>query len=148
MSAAKHTPGPWRLHAMEPATLVAGKPGVAIADFNARDRSDAENEANARAAALAPEALRALQLLDQSGVLSRAEAWSSGMPYWEQSRDAIEAARLVLGRADMLAVGPPSIVVELLEALRSFVTIQIDGRSFIERLEAGRAAIAKAEGRA
>lgn len=48
MSDAKHTPGKWRHHDMEHATVVAGTPGVGVADCNATHRTDKENEANAQ----------------------------------------------------------------------------------------------------
>lgn len=51
---AKHTPGPWRHHEMEPLTIVAGKPGICIADCSAISRTDEENQANARLIASAP----------------------------------------------------------------------------------------------
>lgn len=51
---AKHTPGPWRLHDMEAATVVQSATGYAIADCNATKYSDSENDANARLIASAP----------------------------------------------------------------------------------------------
>lgn len=54
---AKHTPGPWRMHDMESFTVVAGKPSICIANANALHRSEAENDANARLIAAAPDLL-------------------------------------------------------------------------------------------
>lgn len=55
------TPGPWRLHDMEHATIVAGtKPGLAISRFDAKSRADATNGANAAFAIAARTAIPAL----------------------------------------------------------------------------------------
>ena len=59
--AREHTPGPWRMHDMETNTVVAGRPGVFIADCDARSRAPQENSANARLVIAAPDLLAALK---------------------------------------------------------------------------------------
>ena len=63
-----HTPGPWRLHDMERATIVAGKPGGEVANcLNGFGNQDA----NARLITAAPDLLAALKSAVKAGIALR-----------------------------------------------------------------------------
>lgn len=55
-----HTPGPWRMHDMERATVVAGRPGGEVANCL---NGFGDQDANARLISAAPDLLTALQEL-------------------------------------------------------------------------------------
>lgn len=92
---ATFTPGPWRHHDMEDATIVAGKPGIPIADCNARNRPLEENEANARLISAAPELLTALKwAMDWKQLGSR---WNLA---GDAEREMLNAALAAIAKAE------------------------------------------------
>lgn len=55
-----YTPGPWRVGTNHPAELFCTAEGVRVADCSTNTRPEAEQEANARLMAAAPELVEAL----------------------------------------------------------------------------------------
>lgn len=88
MSESNHTPGPWRLHDMERATVVAGKPGGEIANCL---NGFGDQAANAHLIAAAPELLEALQWI--------ADEIGDPVTPTRPSVDAIQAARAAIVKA-------------------------------------------------
>lgn len=73
----KTTPGPWRLHDMERATIVAGKPGGEVANcLNGFGDQDANAALIAKAPEMAAEIKRLRKIEDQAKVMR--EIWVSG----------------------------------------------------------------------
>lgn len=98
MEQMKHTPGPWRLHDMEAATVVQSATGNAIADCNATRHTAAENDANARMCSAAPELASALD--GTLGLIRRAQETLCSYLHPDSGIDSDELANVLLEMFD------------------------------------------------
>ena len=89
----KHTPGSWRLHDMERATIVAGTPGKEVTNCL---NGFGNQRANASLIAAAPEMLEVLKLL-----VDRNMTWLNGvMDYSGITYEDVKNARAVIAKAE------------------------------------------------
>ena len=82
----KHTLGQWKLHDME-SNIIVGNDHITIADVNARNKTQEENQANAQLIAAAPDLLEACKDL-----VSRATMSEETMSIFIKAKQAIKKA--------------------------------------------------------
>ena len=96
----KHTLGQWKLHDME-SNVIVGKDHLTIADVNAKNRNEEENQANAKLIASAPELLEACKTVVKIGEKAKREKGYDNEPgIWLEHIEAIRKMQKAIAKAE------------------------------------------------